>query len=74
MEITTIYSNPSKYNLAPYGAICNHGEKLFIQVSKDPEIAQWIELGKFLEKALIKEITTKEFLDSLLKKYERNNE
>ena len=48
MDIIERFSNPTKFDIAPYGTIYQHGEKLFIQVSKNTEVSNWLTLGDFL--------------------------
>ena len=70
MEILQRYTNPSKYDLAKYGQLCIHGDKYFIQVSQNPDIACWLEIGVFLEKVFQNSILSNDFISECLSKYE----
>lgn len=55
MEPLVRYTPPTRYDVAPYGAVCTvKGEteladQMYIQVNKDDSIANWIDIGTFLE-------------------------
>jgi hypothetical protein len=70
MNIIERYSNPTRYDIAAYGQLCIHGDKYFIQVSKNPDIANWLELGVFLELCYRKSILNDDFLAQCLSMYE----
>lgn len=70
MELIERYSNPTKYDLAKYGQICKHGDKYFIQVSKNPDIANWLTLGDFCQICFQKSILSDDFLNKCLSMYE----
>ena len=49
INITERFSKPTRYDLAPYGAMCKYEKEYFIQVSKDPETSNWLTMGEFLK-------------------------
>lgn len=73
MNITEKYSNPTRYDLGKYGEIARHGELYFIQVSKDPETANWLTIGEFLSKTLGQEDLNEVFIKECLEIYEKKN-
>lgn len=70
MDILQRYTNPTKYDIAKYGQLCKHGDKYFIQVSKNPDIANWLEIGEFLSVVYRKSILNDDFLAKCLSMYE----
>lgn len=70
MEPLQRYTNPTKYDIAKYGQVCVHGDKYFIQVSKNPDIANWLEFGDFLFLVYRKSILSDDFLSQCLSMYE----
>ena len=76
-DIILRYTVPTRYDKAPYGAICKVIEEdkyeLYIQVaSDDVEENHWLKMGDFLEVAFKKEILTdKEFIKGCLELYKR---
>lgn len=76
-DIILRYTIPTRYDKAPYGAICKVIEEdkyeIYIQVaSDDVEENHWLKMGDFLEVAFKKEILTdKEFIKSCLELYKR---
>lgn len=70
MDILQRYTNPTKYDIAKYGQLCKHGDKYFIQVSKNPDIANWLEIGEFLSVVYRKSILNDDFLTKCLSMYE----
>lgn len=72
MLIIERYSNPTRYDLAPYGSIYKHDDKLFIQISKDPESSEWLPLGEFFEKIYTSSLND-DFLKECLNTYESKN-
>lgn len=73
MEIIQRYTNPTKYDVAPYGTICKNNDSLFIQVSKNTESSNWLPLGEFLLKVFQKSILTNDFIKECLELYEKEN-
>jgi hypothetical protein len=73
MEKVIRYTIPSRYDVAPYGAIVtvmgDHEETMFIQLGQE-EHSHWIRLGDFLEKAFKSEINDTEFIKGCLSLYE----
>jgi hypothetical protein len=70
MDILQRYTNPSKYDIAKYGQLCKHGDQYFIQVSKNPDIANWLEIGDFLTVVFQESILSNDFISECLSKYE----
>lgn len=70
MDILKRFTNPSKHVLEPYGTVCQNEDQYFIQVSKDPEIANWITLGELLEIVHRESILRDDFLLQCLNAYE----
>ena len=69
MNITDRYSKPTRYDKADYGSICKYEKDYFIQVSKDPEISNWLTMGDFLLKAFQDSILNKDFISECLSNY-----
>lgn len=59
-KLVTRYTNPTKYDLAPYGQICcvesDAGKHYWIQMSKEEAHAQWKRLGDFLEELFLEKM------------------
>jgi hypothetical protein len=77
-DIILRYTVPTRYDKAPYGAICKvsyEGDKheFYIQIaSDDVEENHWLKMGDFLEIAFRKEILEdKEFIKGCLELYKR---
>ena len=73
MEIIQRYSNPTKYDLAPYGTICKNNDNIFIQISKDPEASNWLYIGDFFQIIYQKSILSDDFIKKCLDIYEKLN-
>jgi hypothetical protein len=74
VKITEKYSAPTKLDFAEQGSliksITDDGTHIYIQVHKDEERPQWINLGHFFEKALSDLISKKDFMSECMKRYE----
>ena len=74
-EIITRYTTPTRYDKAPYGAICKVVDEdkygLYIQVrSDDVEESHWLKMGDFLEIVFKQEILSdRDFIDGCLDLY-----
>ena len=73
MNIIERFTNPSKHVLEPYGTICRHGTQYFIQVSRDPETANWITFGELLEVCYQEFIKDEDYIKNRLMVYEMKN-
>lgn len=54
MDVLERFSIPTKYDSAPYGALCSVKQDdntafYYIQTSNDPDVAHWERIGEFLE-------------------------
>ena len=61
---------PSKYDLAPFGTLCqanigDDGYQLYIQLSELPEEAKWEPIGFLLEKAFEEVLQDEMFITEL---------
>jgi hypothetical protein len=70
LNILKRFTNPSKHVLEPYGTVVQNEKQIFVQVSKDPEYADWITLGELYESVLP---LTDEFFNECLSKYTDRN-
>jgi len=70
MIILQRYTDPTRYDMAEYGQLCKHGDKYFIQVSKNPDLAHWLTLGAFLEVCYESSILSDDFISECLSRYE----
>ena len=77
VKIFTRYNMPTKYDKAPYGALCivymssdnqleKIDEKLFIQVSEDEEQPHWVTTAHILEQIFFKSLKKQAFLKEIL--------
>ena len=73
MDIVERFSNPTKYDLAPCGTIYRHEDKLFIQVSTDPELSNWIPLGDFFLEINRESILNDDFMKKCINIYLSKN-
>lgn len=73
-EVLVRYSSPTKYDLAPYGTICQVlgdnavQEALHIQVGHG-ETSTWITMGEFLEKVFKDKLLDASFIQECLQSY-----
>jgi hypothetical protein len=75
MEKVIRYTVPTRYDVAPYGAIVtvvgeNDSQKMFIQLGQE-EHSHWMGLGDFLEQTFKTEIDDPEFVKGCLSLYKR---
>lgn len=71
MRIIERFTNPSKHVQEPYGTLWKNGDSYFIQLSKDPETANWLSIGDFLAIVYKDYIENDEFIEVSLRVYDK---
>lgn len=70
MEIITRYSIPTRYDPAPFGAICRVTKSseivYYIQICKESNKYNWIRLGDFFETIFLPQISNDNFIEYCL--------
>lgn len=78
-EIPIRYANPTKFDIAQYGVLVkvlrdDGSFDYFIQISKDEEAVEWIEMSKFLDQLFKDNYENDTFIKKLLKFKDNNKD